>query len=194
MTQRALFPGQQPNEQVYLVIREHWFYLLNKLIIWLVFVAIFFTFEQFVPSLVPGLFEKPYVNYIDLFRNIYLIFLTIGLLAIWTFYYLNLQIVTDQRLVDISQHGIFHHRVSELDLSRIQDVTAETKGLFAMLFNFGNVYVQTAGNEQRFIFNNVPHPDKVEKMLLDLFEKQSATTQPPPTQNNQTVPPQNPPV
>lgn len=171
MEEKTLFPGQRANEHIYLIIREHWFYLLGKLCIWVVFLIALFAFELFVPGIAQALFEEPYINYILLFKNIYIIFLTVGLLAIWAFYYLNMQIITNQRLVDITQDGIFSHTVSELDLSRIQDVTSETKGLFGMVFNFGNVYVQTAGKEDRFILNKVPHPDKVSKMMLDLFDK-----------------------
>lgn len=170
MQQRTLFPGQQENETIYLVIREHWVYLLGKLSIWLALIIVLFLFDRYKKTLMPDVLEAPYANYVNLFRNMYIIFITVGLFVIWTFYYLNVQVITSQRIVDISQDGLFSHTVSELNLAKIQDVTAETRGFFSTIFSFGNVLVQTAGEEQKFIFQHVPHPDKIEKMLLDLYD------------------------
>src|SRR3989338_6513153 len=85
-------------------------------------------------------------------------------------YYLNVQIITNQRIVDITQDSLIHHTISELHLSNIEDVTAEVKGLFGTFLDYGNVYVQTAGAAERFVFDRVPNPTAVTKMILDLYE------------------------
>ncbi len=38
------------------------------------------------------------------------------------------------------------------------------------IFSFGCVYVQTAGKQERFTFDDVPHPDKIEQLIQDLCE------------------------
>ena len=38
-------------------------------------------------------------------------------------------IITNDRILDIEQHGLFARTVSELRLHRVQDVTAEIKAL-----------------------------------------------------------------
>ena len=96
--------------------------------------------------------------------------LVVGLFTVWILYYLNAQIITDQRIVDIAQKNVLFHTTSELNLGRVQDVTAEIKGMFGTFFNYGNVYVQTAGEQARFQFDRVPNPDRVAKQILDLFE------------------------
>ena len=35
----------------------------------------------------------------------------------------------------------------------------------------GNVYTQTAGETQRFVFGRVPNPARIEKLILDLYEQ-----------------------
>jgi hypothetical protein len=170
-TKKILFPGQQENEAVYLVLREHWFYLFSRLILWFLFIIVLFALDHYVPIYVPQLLEAPYASYLELFKNVYVMFLVLGLFMIWTMYYLNIQIITGERIVELSQDGLFSHTASELGLAKIEDVTAETTGIFATIFGFGNVYVQTAGRVERFVFKNVPHPDKVEKLILDLYQK-----------------------
>ena len=107
----------------------------------------------------------------NLFTQVYTLFLCLSLLIIWLSYYLNLQIITDRRIVDIDQQGLFSHTISELHIENIEDVTSETKGLFGTLFNYGMVYVQTAASIERFEFDNVPNPAAIEKLILDLYEK-----------------------
>lgn len=171
MAQRFLFPGQQTGEEIYLIIREHWFYLFTRLAIWFLFVIVLFLMDHYVPIYLPGLVTDTYLPYFELFKNVYTIFMILGLFMIWTLYYLNIQVITSQRIVDIDQESLYSHRVSELDLAKIEDVTSETKGFFSTVFSFGNVYVQTAGTTEHFVFYNIPHPDKVEKLILDLYEQ-----------------------
>jgi hypothetical protein len=86
-------------------------------------------------------------------------------------YYLNIQIITNERIVDITQRSLIHHTTSELHLSRIEDVTAEVSGVFGTLLDYGHVYVQTAGETERFIFHQVPNPQALVKLILDLYEQ-----------------------
>ena len=166
-----LFPGQQAHEKVYLVTRAHWFIMARRIGVWLVFVAILFVLDDYVLIKYPMLLDSPYVEYINLFKTVYMMFLVAGLLSLWILYYLNYQIVTNERIVDVTQINLLHHTTSELHLSRIEDVTAEMHGLFGNLLGFGNVYVQTAGETRRFVFNDVPGPHAIEKLILDLYEK-----------------------
>ncbi len=88
-------------------------------------------------------------------------------------YYLNIQIITSLRIVDIDQVGLFSHTIAELHIDKIEDVTSETKGVLGTMFDYGNVFVQTAGTKERFQLDNIPHPGQVEKIILDLYEKNS---------------------
>jgi len=144
---------------------------MMRLLVWFLFVIVLFAADRYIPVYAPGLLADPYLPYLQLFKNIYTIFMILGLFMIWALYYLNIQIITNQRIVDIDQESLFKHRVSELDLVKIEDVTSETVGFFSTVFSFGNVYVQTAGTTEHFVFYNIPHPDKVEKLILDLYEQ-----------------------
>lgn len=166
-----LFPSQLDDEKIYVVIRQHWMVLAGKLVIWFMFAAALVLFRRFGEAYLPGLFEGDIGTVTALFMQIYSLFLVLALFIIWLLYYLNIQVITDRRIVDIDQVGLFSHVVSELHIANIEDVTSETNGVFGTLFNFGMVYVQTAGNTERFEFDNCPDPEKIEKLILSLYDK-----------------------
>jgi hypothetical protein len=168
-----LFPSQQEGEEIYLLVREHWFNLFLKLLVWVFFAVVLVEFNRLAQANFPGLFVDAPGQVTLLFTQIYTLFLAVGLFLIFVFYYLNVQIITSIRVVDIDQIGLFDHVVSELHIDKIEDVTSETSGVFGTIFNYGRVMVQTAGTEEHFKFQNVPNPAGIEKMILDLYEKNS---------------------
>jgi uncharacterized membrane protein YdbT with pleckstrin-like domain len=86
-------------------------------------------------------------------------------------YYLDLWLVTNYRVVNVEQHSLFSRTISELDLAKVQDITSEIKGVIPSIFNFGDVHIQTAGEKERFIFEQVPHAHDIRKKILDLVQE-----------------------
>jgi hypothetical protein len=163
-----LFPGQKEGERIYLVVREHWVHLVLKIIMWLFFAVALVLFNRFARAYLPNLYTSPFGPVTLLFTQVYTLFLTLALFLIFVFYYLSIQIITGIRIVDIEQVGLFDHVVSELHIDKIEDVSSKTSGLLGTIFNYGG-----AGTEEHFIFHNVPNPAGIEKMVLDLYEKNS---------------------
>jgi len=96
-------------------------------------------------------------------------------LGIWVFffseftdYYLDINIVTNDRILDINQKGLFGRSVAELDLTRVQDVHSEIKGIIPTMLDYGKLTVQTAATEENFVFEQVPHPHQVRQRILEL--------------------------
>jgi uncharacterized membrane protein YdbT with pleckstrin-like domain len=99
-------------------------------------------------------------------------------LAVWLFafleftdYYLDVWIVTNERVINIEQEGLFHRTASELHLTAIQDVTSDVQGIVRTLFDYGNVHIQTAGEKGRFIFKNIEEPEKIKEFVIRLVEE-----------------------
>lgn len=168
-----LFPSQLEEETIYLVVREHWIHFFLKIVVWLFFAAALILFNRNMPDVLPGLFDGRAGQVTHLFTEVYTLFLTLSLFLIFVIYYLNIQIITNIRVVDVDQVGLFSHTVSELHIDKIEDVTSKESGILGTLFNYGNVFIQTAGTVERFEFSNVPNPAAIEKLVLDLYEKNS---------------------
>ncbi len=165
-----IFPSQQENESVYLVVREHWVRLLLKFLIWAIFAAALAVILRFGPEAFPQLFEGSSGMAVNLLVSLGYLFLLLSGFIVWVMYYLNIQVVTNLRIVDIDQVGLFHHTVAELHIENIEDVSSEVSGVLGTMFNYGDVKVQTAGATERFVFENVPNPASIEKMVLDLYD------------------------
>jgi hypothetical protein len=96
---------------------------------------------------------------------------------IWIDYYFDVWIVTNERIVNIEQKGLFSRGISELELENIQDITVEVLGIIPTFLNYGNLYVQTAAEKERFIFKHVPDPYAIKDLIMNLqktYEKKEA--------------------
>jgi hypothetical protein len=168
---KTLFPGQQDNEKICLVLREHWISLFLKLLFWAFFAVVYLIVDYVDMSYLQSSLDSSFLPLVDVIKIIFLMFLALGLFIIFILYYLNMYIVTDERIVNIRQLGLLRHTISELHLEQIQDVTAEIHGLPENIFDYGDVFIQTAGETERFVFHNIPGPTRVTKLILDLYEQ-----------------------
>src|SRR3989338_1049349 len=168
---RKLFPSQTEGERVYLVVREHWVYFALKVFIWFCFFGLYVGVRVWGQTIIPGLFDGTFGQIIALVLDLYLLVLVLTIFILWVLYYLNIQVITAIRIVDVDQVGLFSHTASELNIEKIEDVTSEVNGIIGTVFNYGNVYIQTAGATEHFEFTNVHNPALIQKMVHDLYEK-----------------------
>jgi hypothetical protein len=157
------FMGQDEGEHVVLLVRQHLAVLIPK------FILIFLTL------LSPLLFFKTVVEMSSVLVALgmaLLILLIAFTMAADTFFkwFYGVNIVTDQRIVDVDFNNVLYHKVSEAQLERIEDVSHAPAGLFSAIFDYGDVYIQTASSKPEFDFNKVPKPREIQDTLLDLLE------------------------
>ena len=86
-------------------------------------------------------------------------------------YLLDVWIVTNERIVDSTQQGFFHRTISELHIHRIQDISVSIKGIIRTFFHFGDLQIQTAGEEERFNFSEIASPDVVKDKIMQIALK-----------------------
>ena len=164
------FPGQHEKEEVILVVRKHWIvllpYFLNIALMCLLPI-IFYIFV--IPYVLPAFLEDPYNRLFLLLSIIYYGFVWIVIFTVWTDYYLDIWIVTNERIIDVEQIGFFNRVISELDLKRIQDITSSVHGMLPTMFGFGSIHVQTAAEEGKFDLKSVPHPVTIRRKITKLY-------------------------
>lgn len=90
----------------------------------------------------------------------------IALFIVLADFFLDVWVLTDQRVIAIEQRGLFARTVSEFDLSRIQDVTIEVNGIIPTMFNYGNLVARTASEHENFVFKQVGRPHEVKDALI----------------------------
>ncbi len=165
---RFHFQGQRENEQILMVIHRHWFNILMHLGTIVILSLVLLGSVSFMPSLFPEATSATNLPFFAFVENTILLSIWIYGFLVWIDYYFDVWIVTNERIVNIEQKGLFNRRISELRFSRVQDVTASVDGLIPTILNFGDVYVQTAAEEERFIFRQVGDPFAVKDEVMRL--------------------------
>jgi len=164
-------PHKKNDEEIILLVRRHWLVLLKRMILWVIIGALPIMFYIFagdtIESFVSGSIFEPAI--IVLISVLYL-FLWLFLFNGFIDYYLDVWIVTNYRILDIEQKQLFSRVVSEHELEKIQDITAEVHGILPTFLNYGEVYVQTAGQQLRFTFKGVPNPQDIKRKVISMTE------------------------
>ncbi len=88
----------------------------------------------------------------------------------WIAWYYSVFIVTDQRLIQITQKGLFNRSVVDLGLNKIQSTNYEVRGLQATLLGFGTIAIQTYMGD--LVVHEVHHPARVIRKLAEILRDQ----------------------
>lgn len=165
-------PNKRRHEEVIFHLRRHPFIFFKIFLLFLLLALIPAIIYPLLAASVPILLEHEVASVLlILLTLVYYLIMIVFAFTAWTETYLDVWTVTNQRIINREQNGLFNRVVSELDLYRIQDVTAEQKGFFATLLHYGDVYIQSAGAKGRFVFEQVANPYRIAKMIQKLDER-----------------------
>jgi hypothetical protein len=182
---RTGFPDKvSPDEDIILVVREDIIIPLIRAIIFISFVLVLLLIRIFVQSYA-GVFL---LSIYDTVFGSLVALMCISFILMYHNFFLSLQIVTNKRVIDIDQKGLFNREINTMPVSNIEDISFKMSGFAGTIFNYGNVILQTAGsslasatpnssitdkgaedNINGFTFNNVPNPKEVTNILNKVF-------------------------
>jgi hypothetical protein len=160
------FSEQDGDEEIILVMRQHWFTNVSWILTALI-MSIAPLFLKFVPILES--FSPNYQFVAVIFYYLIVFAYSFEKFLSW---YFNTYIITDERIVDIDFVNLLNKRFSDAKISMIQDVTSSVSGISQTIFNFGDILIQTAAEQNQFIFANVPNPEVVIKVLQQLRQEE----------------------
>lgn len=160
------FETQQKGEKIIIMLRAHIVTLIPVIaeIVFLFLTPFFiallgaFGVEIFSSLATRQLFWIHVVWYIFVFGFAFYKFI---------FWYYNVYLLTNERVVDFDFKGILHKETAYANLNQVQDVTPKVIGFFGTFFNFGNVYIQTAAAKPEFEFHAVEKPDLLAREVLE---------------------------
>ncbi|MDO4987060.1 MAG: PH domain-containing protein [Candidatus Saccharibacteria bacterium] len=151
------FEGQRENEKVALVFRRHISTAKGGLF-WLVIVM--------------GLGYLPMIMWPGQ-QVMFWIFFGATILGILGFcyslmlWYFSLYIVTDQRIRQVVQKGLFRKTVVDLGLDKVASISMNVPGLLAGLGNYGTIIIQTAVGD--LVISKVKNVKKVYDAMQNVF-------------------------
>lgn len=92
--------------------------------------------------------------------------------AIGAFLYkTNVVLVTSDKLAQLLNVSLFNRKISQLSIGDVQDVSVTQKGIFAHLFKYGTIIIETAGEQQNYEFTFTPYPYEAAKAIVNAHEE-----------------------
>ncbi|PIR03070.1 MAG: hypothetical protein COV60_02345 [Candidatus Magasanikbacteria bacterium CG11_big_fil_rev_8_21_14_0_20_43_7] len=163
------FINQKSYEHIIYRIRRHPITFIPIVFMFLILLLVPFIVYIIIGTLFPEIMTGPRTYpLLLLLGSTYILTMFLFFYVRFIDYYLDLWIVTNDRIIDIEQNNLFSRSITELDLFRIQDVTIEMHGLFSTLFDYGNITVKTASSNSHIIFTAAPHPNMIREELIKL--------------------------
>lgn len=160
--ERVNFVNKDPEEKVILLLRRHpitnlrWIFISCLMLIAPSFLPVFSFFD-----LLPERFQLVLVLIWYLLTTAFIFEKFLG-------WYFNVNIVTDERIIEVDFFHLVYREMTDANIDQIQDVTVEIGSAIRTMFNYGNVIIQTAAQVPRIEFEAVPKPDRVAKVLREL--------------------------
>ncbi len=161
------FETQEEGEKIILMLRRH--PIVN--VKWIVITILLLGVPTLLNDL--GIFSSlPSPSGFSLFVTLvtYLVAMTYAIEGFLGWYY-DIYFVTTLRIVDINFYNMISKKVADAEVSKIQNTSYTTHGFLGAVFNYGNVFIQTAAKIPEFKFTSIPNPDKVAKILDDFMVK-----------------------
>lgn len=156
---KMIFDGQREGEEVQFVFRRH--FLTAKFGV--IFLILMIMIGVGLTSLWP--------NNMMIFET-FLVLILVGILGFlysYMLWYFSIYIVTNQRIRQISQRGLFKKSVVDLGLDKIQSISYGVSGIRAGLMGYGTIVIQTAVGD--LVISMVKNSEKIYNDLQNLINE-----------------------
>jgi hypothetical protein len=173
-----------PGEKIIVGIRKHWFVFaleISGMIVAAVVPFVLASFaERIMPEIVAVIGVAQFENGMLFLLACWLILLAMIFFISFTSYYLDMLVVTSQRLIDIDQISLFSRDVATAPLHNVEDVKIESIGIFATLFGFGNLHIQTAAETKEIVIRGIRRPERAKDIIMRAYQEAVARNNPKP--------------
>lgn len=156
---KMIFDGQREGEEVQFVFRRHFLTAKSGVIFLILMIMIGVSLTLLWP------------NNMMIFETFLALILVgvLGFLYSYMLWYFSIYIVTNQRIRQISQRGLFKKSVVDLGLDKIQSISYGVSGIRAGLMGYGTIVIQTAVGD--LVISMVKNSEKIYNDLQNLINE-----------------------
>ncbi len=115
--------------------------------------------------------ELNFIRPIIVILGFFIILLVLGATGVkaWIYQH-NMLLVTSEKIAEFTYISIFNRKITQLDLSDIQDVAVEQKGILPRIFGYGTILIETAGEHENVLITYAPLPYNCAKQIVGARE------------------------
>jgi uncharacterized membrane protein YdbT with pleckstrin-like domain len=82
----------------------------------------------------------------------------------------NIIILTNEKIARIVYRSLIDRKITQLALGELEDVSVEQRGIYARIFGFGTLQIETAAEQGSFDFPLAPFPYECSKSIVEAHE------------------------
>ncbi len=150
------FDGQREGEEVEFIFRRHASTAAKGILFLIIMIGI---------GILPMIMWPNIPEMFWIFLGCIIIGL-MGLAYAYMLWYFSIYIVTNERIRQISQKGLFKKTVVDLGLDKIQSISVHTPGAIAGIMGYGTILIQTGVGD--LIISKVPKPEKIHNKMQNV--------------------------
>ncbi len=164
-------PRLETGEVIITTSRKHWINLAPVILSTAILVLLFFFGTIYYDTHMDNIHKYVPAAYIAIFSFFFWI-LVVGilLLSIWI-YRQNRLVLTNHHLMEYTRRGLFDHTVAQFSLIKLQDVSARQRGFLANVLGYGNIELETAGESENFLFQQLPQAQALANQIMQAHER-----------------------
>lgn len=155
------------HEYVVLCVRRHLIGLIGPIFAALFLLIIFIAFLVLLPEITTQLGVQNLSGLLLLGVICISILLLGGIYMVYWVYTNNSFFLTNQSIIEKTQHTLFSSNVKSVSLGDVVDVSYRQVGLLQTMLNYGTVQVGTKDDEVPYIFNYVRDPKSQASTIKD---------------------------
>jgi uncharacterized membrane protein YdbT with pleckstrin-like domain len=167
------------HESVVRIVRKHWFVLFAQIIgivlVWLLPAPLFGVLVMWIgtKATVPDIVLEP-----RLLAFLYALWSLIFGAAFYhrlTNYWLDVWVITSERIIAIDQKGLFRRSIASFRLDRLQNLDVDIDGFIPTMLDFGTLRVETAGHDEEkdFMIRGIGKPREIKSLILETAESRN---------------------
>lgn len=166
------FQTQKHNEKIILFLRSHFITNISWIVLSLILIALPIIILTFLPNFgVSFLSSPPITRFTATYTLFYYLMVYSYVFISFLHWFYNVLIATSERVIDIDYSDIVVHNIAVTSLTHIQDVNYTQSGFIPTLFNYGDLFIQTAGSERNFEALSIPRPREATHIIGELTGK-----------------------
>jgi len=156
---------QNDDEEVILVVRRSFIIELGWIIATVALLIFFVNFKELFFLVYKVRYDYPLITFLQFAFSLFIITFMLNKFFNW-FYTVN--IITNQRIVDIDFNQLGSRSLVEAQVKNIQSLTVKNTGFTSFLFGLSTLQILTAGDNPNIEFDNISDANKIYDLISDL--------------------------
>lgn len=169
---KIYLPNPIKGEKIEMILHRHSLIMFGNALLFIVLLSIPWVFKFFIAPQFQEIWNDKFIHpIIFMAGSIYLLYILLFFYSNFIDYWLDVWVISNERIISVEQKGLFARTFAESKLYRLQDVSSKIEGFLPTMFHYGDVVVQISTSTQNAVIHQVDHADLIARKIMELAEE-----------------------